>query len=138
MTDWQSWGLLYLRLSGAVALWTFHVQHKLASLAVEVQTFPDPVGIGHAASFVLAFGAEAGCSLLVALGVLTRLACVPIVATMLMVLLLRARGFQEADAEAALLYGSLYGALALLGPGGFVVSRLGNATSAPVLPARDA
>lgn len=130
-------GRFVLRFSGAAALWTFHVQHKLADFAQEWQTFPDPIGIGHAPSLLLALGAEAGCSLLVALGLATRLACLPIVATMLMVLFMRARGFAEADAEAALLYATWYGAIALLGPGPWTLARWLRFAPLPVVAARD-
>jgi putative oxidoreductase len=113
----QAIALLMLRVAGLTALYTFHVWHKLTDLPREWLSFPDPLGIGHGASLTLALAAEAGCSLLVALGVFTRLACLPIVVTMLMVLLLRARGFADADVESALLYAVLYGSIALLGPG---------------------
>ncbi|PCC74065.1 putative oxidoreductase [Nannocystis exedens] len=110
-------GLLALRLGAAALIWTFHMRPKLLHFDDELREFPDPLGIGSAPSFVLALAAEGLCSSLVALGLLTRLAAVPIVFTMLMVLMMAARGFAGADVQSALLYALPYTALALTGAG---------------------
>lgn len=80
-------------------------------------TFPDPLGVGHPASLVLALLSEGLCSLMVAAGLATRLAALPIVVSMSMVLLLVARGAPDADLQLALLYALVFGGVALLGPG---------------------
>jgi putative oxidoreductase len=110
-------GLLALRVGTALLVWRFHVLRKLADLGSELQSFPDPLGIGHAPSLVMALAAEGGCSLLVAIGFATRLMSLPVVFTMLMVLFLAARGFEGADLQSALLYALPYVAIALAGPG---------------------
>lgn len=112
-------GLLLLRIGAATLIWTFHMMRKLVDIPHELREFPDPLGLGHAASFVLALGSEGLCSLLVAMGIATRLSSLPIVFTMLMVLVMGARGFEGADVQSALLYALPYLALVLLGPGRF-------------------
>jgi putative oxidoreductase len=110
-------GLLLLRIGAFAMIAAFHVRPKLAHFDDELQGFPDPLGIGHGPSFVLALLSEGGCALLVAAGIGTRAATLPIVFTMIMVLVLGARGFEGADVQSALLYALPYAALALLGPG---------------------
>jgi putative oxidoreductase len=117
-------GLLLLRIGAFAMIAAFHVRPKLAHFDDELQKFPDPLGIGHAASFVLALLSEGGCALLVAAGIGTRAAALPIVFTMAMVLVLGARGFEGADVQSALLYALPYAALALLGPGAWSIDAL--------------
>ena len=117
-------GLLFLRLGPAALLWSFHVLRKLADIPGELRAFPDPLGIGHAPSFVMALGAEAVCSLFVAVGLTTRLASLPIVLTMLMVLVLGSLGYEGADVQSALLYALPYTVLVCTGPGRWLLDHL--------------
>jgi putative oxidoreductase len=110
-------GLLSLRVGAAGLIWTFHMSKKLADFTHELHEFPDPLGVGHAASFTMALGAEGLCSILVALGLATRLSSLPIIFTMMMVLVLGARGFQGADVQSALLYALPYTVLVFTGAG---------------------
>jgi putative oxidoreductase len=110
-------GLLLLRIGTTALIWAFHIRPKLAHFDDELASFPDPIGIGHAASFVLALLSEGACSLLVAVGLLARLASLPILFTMLMVLYLATQGFAGADVQFALLYALPYAAIVLTGPG---------------------
>jgi putative oxidoreductase len=48
----------------------------------EFDKFGDPLGIGNTMSLIGAAGAEFGCALLVVLGLMTRLAAIPLVFTM--------------------------------------------------------
>jgi putative oxidoreductase len=114
-------GLLVLRLGGFAMISTFHVRPKIVRFDEELASFPDPLGIGHGPSFVLALASEGLCAALVAAGFLTRLAVLPILFTMAMVLVLGARGFSGADVQGALLYALPYAALGLLGPGAYSV-----------------
>ncbi|MDC3987137.1 DoxX family protein [Polyangium jinanense] len=117
-------GLLVLRVGAALLIWAFHMRPKLAHFDEELRSFPDPIGIGHAPSFLLALVSEGLCSVLCALGLLTRLSALPIVFTMAMVLLLAVRGFEGADVQAALLYALPYLTLALVGPGRHSIDHL--------------
>jgi putative oxidoreductase len=113
--------LLAVRCSGAALLWSFHVARKLGALDTELEHFPDPFGIGHGPSLVLALAAEAVGSLLVALGLLTRPAAAGIVVTMATVLVVAALGDPEADVQSALLYGTLYFGVLVAGPGRYSI-----------------
>jgi len=91
LDDARDAGLLLMRLGAAAMIWTFHMRPKLAHFDEELVAFPDPMGIGHAASFALALLSEGACSIVVAIGLLARFASLPIVFTMTMVLLLATR-----------------------------------------------
>jgi putative oxidoreductase len=112
-------GLLFLRVGGAALLWNYHVLRKLESFEEELVHFPDPIGLGSDVALILALISEGLCSLLVALGLLTRVASLPIVLSMVMVLRLALVGFEGADVQGAYLYGLPYLALVALGPGRF-------------------
>jgi putative oxidoreductase len=114
-------GLLVLRLGALAMILSYHVRPKVLHFDAEMSDFPDPLGVGHAASFMLALLSEGTCAALVGVGVLTRLASIPVVFTMAMVLVLGARGFAGADVQLALLYALPYVALAFLGPGSYSV-----------------
>jgi len=75
-------GLLFMRLAIGV-LMLGHGMDKLADLIFGNLAFADPIGIGSGPSLALAVFAEFGCSLLVIVGFRTRLAALPIIATML-------------------------------------------------------
>jgi len=74
-------GLLILRVSMGSMMIT-HGWHKLTGFSEMSGSFPDPVGIGAAATLAIAVFAEFFCSAFVIAGFLTRLAAVPIAATM--------------------------------------------------------
>jgi putative oxidoreductase len=112
-------GLLVLRVAAFSLILAYHVRPKLQHFDAEMADFPDPLGVGHQASFLLALISEGGCSALACLGLLTRLMSLPVVFTMGMVLMLGARGFAGADVQLALLYALPYLTLALLGPGAY-------------------
>lgn len=80
-----STGLLILRVSiGCFML--VHGAAKLQGFAAMAEAFPDPLGVGSRISLVLAIGAEVGCSILLILGVGTRLAAIPLAFTMIIAL----------------------------------------------------
>lgn len=110
-------GLLWLRVGAALLIWTFHMRPKLRDFEHELTSFPDPLGVGHGPSFILALLSEGVCSLVVALGLMARAASLPIVFTMSMVILLSVRGFAGADVQSALLYALPYSVILLVGPG---------------------
>ncbi len=78
----SSLGLLLLRL-GAGSLMLFgHGWGKIANYSDLTDSFPDPLGLGHTLSLWLAIAAEAGGSLLIMLGLATRLSALGLVITM--------------------------------------------------------
>lgn len=74
-----SLALLLLRLTAGGFM---AVGHGFGKLKTDPSTFPDPLGIGASASYYGAVTSELVCAGLVAIGLLTRLACLPCIFTM--------------------------------------------------------
>jgi putative oxidoreductase len=66
--------LLVLRVWYGLSLFALHGWGKLTSFSAMAEKFPDPLGIGHTPSLLLATFAEGICSLLLVLGLFTRVA----------------------------------------------------------------
>jgi putative oxidoreductase len=74
----QDWGLLFLRVSGALLLLWVHGLPKLLHFSAELQNIEDPFHFGAHLTLMLAVVAEVLCPLLIIVGLLVRLACLPI------------------------------------------------------------
>ena len=87
-------------------------------------TFGDPLHIGPAASLVLTVFAEFVCSLLIIIGLATRLAVIPLMVTMLVAAFVvhLADGF--AKQELAVLYLLIYFTLFVMGSGRYSIDRM--------------
>lgn len=101
---------------GLAALMLTHGIPKLLGYAERAATFPDPLGVGHATSLLLAIFAEVVCSLLLIPGLLVRLAAIPFCFTMVVAFFVVHGGDPFAKRELALLY--LVGGVAVLIAGG--------------------
>ena len=77
-----SLALLVLRVSAGGMSLLGHGWGKVQKYSTLTEDFPDPLGLGSQFSLILAIGAEVGCSALVILGLGTRLAAIPLIATM--------------------------------------------------------
>ncbi len=126
--------LLLLRITiGSFML--FHGITKLQTLfsGAPIQ-FPDPLGVGATASLAFAVFAEVGCSILILVGLATRLAVIPLIITMLIAafIILGTQGFLKQ--ELALIYLLVYITLFVTGSGKYSVDRLiaGNLKNATV------
>lgn len=117
-------GLVFLRLGLGVFMLALHGWGKLTRLANGNMAFADPLGIGQGTSLVLATFAEFACSILLVLGLFTRLACVPLIVTMAVAAFMVHGGDPWAKKELAYLYLSGYLALIFMGPGKFSVDAL--------------
>lgn len=117
--------LLILRLSIA-ALMLSHGLLKLDSLLAGNMKFADPIGVGEPASLILAVFAEVGCSILVALGLATRLAVLPLIFTMVVAIFVIHATDGFAKQEMGLHYLLVYVFLLLSGAGKFSVDYLIN------------
>jgi putative oxidoreductase len=122
----QSAGLLVLRVWLGLSMLLLHGWGKWQKSAELAGGFPDPFGIGSAPSLYLAIFAEVVCSVLLLLGLATRLALVPLVITMLVAFFLVHGGALsgESSGEMAFIYLGGYVALLLTGPGRFSVDAL--------------
>ena len=90
-----------------VGLGLFMLTHgypKLEKLLSGSHQFPDPLGIGSLPSLILAVFAEVLCSALVALGLLTRYAVIPLIITMIVAAFVAHAGDPFGKREMALLY----------------------------------
>lgn len=80
-TAWVDLALAVLRV-GLAALMLRHGLAKLERFGELVSVFPDPLGVGHSTSLVLALFGEVFCSLLLIPGILVRFAAIPFCTTM--------------------------------------------------------
>ena len=94
-----------------------HGWTKIGKFSEMSGMFPDPFGVGSPASLALAIFAEFGCSILLLLGLLTRLALIPLVVTMLVAIFVAHGADPWQKKELAVAYLAVYGALLLSGPG---------------------
>lgn len=134
-------GLLMLR----VVVSGFMITHGWGKFQMVLKgkfaDFPDPLGIGSGASLVSAAFAEFICAILVALGVATRLACIPLAFTMCVAAFVihaddpwtMTKGAERfmsgaskswGSKEPALLFAAVYASLVLTGPGKLSVDAL--------------
>ena len=112
----NSVGLLILRLGFGAYMLT-HGIPKLMGFSEMASKFPDPIGLGSQLSLSLAIAAEVGCSLLLILGLFTRLACIPLAFTMIIACLVVHSADPWKAKELATVYLTVYVALAFLGAG---------------------
>ncbi len=112
-------GLLIMRVSIGAMMAFGHGVGKFSRFAEDPIPFPDPIGVGVFLSLALAVFAEFFCSILLALGVLTRLVAIPLLVTMLVaVFMIHAEDGWEKQ-ELAVLYALPYLVLIFTGPGRF-------------------
>ncbi|QDS97931.1 DoxX family protein [Adhaeretor mobilis] len=115
-----SFGLLVLRVSfGCFML--VHGWPKLMGFSQMADKFPDPLGMGSQLSLVAAVGAEVGCSILLILGLGTRLAAIPLAFTMIVALFMVHGADPWQVKEKAALYLAVYVVLVFTGSGRFSV-----------------
>lgn len=119
-----SFGLLFLRVMVGI----FMITHGFGKLKMlmgpgEIQ-FADPIGMGVELSLVLAVFAEFFCAILLILGFTSRLAAIPQMITMFVAgfIVHGADPFQVK--EFALLYGIVFTALLITGPGKFSLDHI--------------
>lgn len=118
-----SFALLLLRLSlGGMMI--NHGYQKLMSFATKSHGFSDPFHIGGPASMGLTIFAEFFCAIFILTGLMTRLACIPLIIAMGVAVFDAHHGQVFGDGEHAALYLLGYMALLFTGPGKFSVDRL--------------
>ena len=118
-----SFSLLLLRLSlGGLML--PHGFNKLLNFAAKSPAFSDPFHIGGPASMSLTIFAEFFCAIFILLGLMTRLASIPLIIAMSVAVFISHHGQVFGDGEKAALYLAGYLALLFSGPGKFSMDRL--------------
>jgi putative oxidoreductase len=112
-------GLLVLRVWMGLSLFVMHGIEKIFHFSHMLNMpFPDPLHIGSGVSLVYAMVSDAVCSILVMLGIFTRLAAALIVINLLVVFIFM-HGFSFGQEHGQLVYVYLGGYIAILasGPG---------------------
>jgi len=116
-------GLLVLRVAFG-GLMLVHGLQKAAAFGELKDKFPDPLGMGSQLSLISAIGSEVGCSLLLILGLGTRLAAIPLAFTMIVALFLVHAADPWNVKELAAAYLCVYVSLILTGAGRFSLDQL--------------
>lgn len=86
--------------------------------------FADPIGVGATASLALTVFAEVLCSILLILGLATRIAAIPLLITMLVAAFIIHANDGFSKQEFALLYAIIYFTIAMLGSGKYALDYL--------------
>ena len=123
--DTRSMALLFLRFFIGCLMLT-HGWPKLVNYS-EISAsgnFPDPIGLGSTLSLTLVVLAEVGASLMIMLGVFTRLAAVPLVINMLVAVFVAHGADPFSAKELAVMYLGIYVVLFFLGSGRYSVDYL--------------
>jgi putative oxidoreductase len=114
-----SLGLLLLRLGVGSLMLVLHGWPKFQAFSEKAASFDDPLGVGSKVAFTLVVFAELACAGLVALGLATRLAAIPLAVTMGVAALVVHADDPLARKELALLYLAPCLTLVLAGAGRF-------------------
>ena len=113
-------GLLLLRLVSGAALLT-HGYPKFQKVLEGNMQFGDPIGLGTPASLYLSAFAEFICAILIILGLLTRLASIPLIINMAVVFFIVHSADDFGTRELSLLYMGIFLTLFFTGPGRYSV-----------------
>ncbi len=119
----QDWLLLFLRLFVGIIMLS-HGIPKLVHFNELATTFADPIGLGSTFALLLALSAEIGCSLLLILGVFTRLAALILVINMFVAAFIAHAGDPFKMKELAIMYLAFYIMLFCTGAGKYAVDHL--------------
>jgi putative oxidoreductase len=110
-------GLLWLRVAGSALLFWVHGWPKLLHVQAELARIEDPFGFGAPVSLAAAIVAEVLCPLLIAGGLFTRTACLPVLAVLAVAMLAVHPDWSIAEGQFGWLLIVIFAAIALCGPG---------------------
>ena len=122
--------LLILRISIAALMLTHGIQKLNMLTAGAGVNFPDPLGVSPTISLVLTVFAEVFCSVCALVGFATRLAVLPLIFNMLIIILVVMNGKGLEKQEAGMHYLLVYVILLLAGSGAFSIDRIISRSSA--------
>lgn len=100
------------------------IQHglpKIQGFAQRQSTFYDPFGIGHQASLLLVIFSEVFCAIFLVIGLFTRLAVIPLVITMAVVVFMNKKGAPLGEIEMPILFMGGFLAILFMGSGRYSV-----------------
>ena len=109
-------GLLLFRLA-AGGLILLHGTPKLFNFSARWHKFSDPIGLGSEVSFILCVFAEFFCAVLLLAGAFTRLALIPLIINMVVIVFVSHGTDPISKKETAIFFLIAYIALFLTGPG---------------------
>jgi len=110
-------GLLFARIAGAALLLWVHGLPKLLHWQDELARIDDPLGMGRGLTLACALFAEIVCPILVAAGLFTRLAALPVLFLLLVSMLLVHPEWSIAEGQFGWLLLIVFGTIALSGAG---------------------
>ena len=115
--------LFLLRLTAGLSMLLLHGVPKLRNVLSGNLQFADPLGLGSETSLYLAAFAEVFCCCLLIVGLLTRLALIPLIIDMAAAFFIFHKGDEFAVKEPAMLYLGIFITLFLTGPVKFSLDR---------------
>ena len=117
-------GLLVIRAFMGADMLFSHGLSKLTAYDKMLHSFPDPIGLGHEASYILTVVAEFFCSGLLLLGLFTRVALIPLIINMAVIIFVVQMDAPWAKKESAWLFLIPYLTIFLTGPGKYSLDYL--------------
>lgn len=116
--------LLIFRVSVAIFFMTHGLPKLNRLLEGNGSTFADPLGIGNNLSLILAVTGEFVAPLLIIPGIMTRIAAIPPIVTMVVAAFVVNAGNPFRDMEMAVLYMVAFVTILILGPGRYSVDQI--------------
>ena len=117
---WFDSAILFMRIFIGAMMLT-HGISKLQNYNAIVNSFPDPLGIGSAASFAIITFVEVGCSVLIIMGLFTRLATLPLIFGMFVATFIAFPDKSFAAGELSFVYMGIYIMLLISGGGRYAI-----------------
>ena len=120
----EDFGYLLLRLGFGGTMFWQHGWPKLIHFTEKMDSFADPFGMGPMFSLALIVLAEVVCAALVTLGMWTRVACIPLIIGMAVIVFMVHGDQAFAKKEMAMLYLVGFVVILFTGSGRFAINRL--------------
>lgn len=120
---WFDSAVLFMRIFIGAMMLT-HGIGKLQNYNAIVNSFPDPFGIGSAVSFTLITFTEVICSVLIIMGLFTRLATLPLIFGMFVATFIAFPDKSFAEGELSFVYMGIYIMLLISGGGKYAIDAM--------------
>lgn len=110
-----------LRITFGSLIFINHGLPKMMKFSQMQSTFYDPFGISHPGALLLVLFAEVFCAIFIVIGLFTRLAAIPLVIMLLVIVFMRNQGKPFSDQELPVLFLAAFLAILLMGSGKYSV-----------------